>query len=108
MLSRLYELVRLLDLRVREDMKWLDALDRTFSHELHHISHQASGLLLLFHDQHLKIDQTEANVSKELVHWKRCCIVELPLFDLIHTPTLWDLAVKVAELMYEQFGQASN
>ncbi|KAI8210667.1 Fumagillin dodecapentaenoate synthase [Colletotrichum sp. SAR 10_76] len=45
----------------------------------------------------------------ELTGWiSQYFFVDLPLFDLIHTPTLWDLAVKVAELMYEQFGQASN
>ncbi|EQB51257.1 hypothetical protein CGLO_09204 [Colletotrichum gloeosporioides Cg-14] len=45
----------------------------------------------------------------ELTGWiSQYFFVELPLFDLIHTPTLWDLAVKVAELMYEQFGQASS
>ncbi|KAF4818956.1 Fumagillin dodecapentaenoate synthase [Colletotrichum siamense] len=45
----------------------------------------------------------------ELTGWiSQYFFVDLPLFDLIHTPTLWDLAVKVAELMYEQFGQANN
>ncbi|KAL2060534.1 hypothetical protein VTL71DRAFT_9175 [Oculimacula yallundae] len=29
--------------------------------------------------------------------------VDLPLFELMHTPTLWDLAVKISELMYEEF-----
>lgn len=27
--------------------------------------------------------------------------VDLPMFDLIHTPTMWDLAATVADLMYE-------
>ncbi|KAG6359882.1 hypothetical protein INS49_010935 [Diaporthe citri] len=31
--------------------------------------------------------------------------VDFPLFELIHTPTLWDLAVKVSDLMYEEFAQ---
>ncbi|KAJ0287989.1 hypothetical protein COL940_002130 [Colletotrichum noveboracense] len=36
----------------------------------------------------------------ELTGWiSQYFFVDLPLFDLIHTPTLWDLAVKVAELM---------
>lgn len=33
--------------------------------------------------------------------------VDLPMFDLIHTPTLWDLAVKVAEMMYDDFAQTT-
>ncbi|KAI8162029.1 Fumagillin dodecapentaenoate synthase [Colletotrichum sp. SAR 10_70] len=36
----------------------------------------------------------------ELTGWiSQYFFVDLPLFDLIHTPTLWDLAVKVAELI---------
>lgn len=31
--------------------------------------------------------------------------VDLPMFDLIHTPTMWNLAVRVAELMYEEATQ---
>nr|XP_036577934.1 polyketide synthase [Colletotrichum truncatum]KAF6785064.1 polyketide synthase [Colletotrichum truncatum] len=45
----------------------------------------------------------------ELTGWiAQYFLVDLPLFDLIYTPTLWDLAVKISDLMYDEFGQADS